>query len=311
MFNKKLMELSKKQQPLDFSQFFSSRVAIADDQGDFEPEECQPSSDPPIPRRRSPHYRPDDPSEPATPSPYTLGRVPYTFKWRNLDFNWDDLEDVDNTGAATRIMYFITHAPTDHMNPKEVLPDVHREINHTRQRMSELCPTMQIKKVYQSSYPPCKHTYEMFKRTGYFTNAQDEQRAVNFPPTPTNDEPYRYSPYIFPSNADEEEKKAIMRDHIRLTAGETTRLEAAFREFFKRMPAMSKRSCLDRKYNEVYFCPPNAVQYFFIRANQFPLTAWKRLHLDPCSISTFIVKPNGNVFVKGFGERSHFYHDGC
>lgn len=79
------------------------------------------------------------------------------------------------------------------------------------------------------------------------------------------------------------------------------RIEAAFRKYFHRAePDQEKDSY------EIIVCHANVIRYFAMRALQLPPEAWLRLSLKNGSYTWFVIKPDGDVFIRGLGESGHF-----
>lgn len=82
--------------------------------------------------------------------------------------------------------------------------------------------------------------------------------------------------------------------------GAAPRIEAAFKKHFHRADATQ----VGDSY-EVFVCHANVIRYFVCRALQLPPEAWLRMSLYHASITTFTIRPNGNVTLRTIGDAGH------
>lgn len=81
---------------------------------------------------------------------------------------------------------------------------------------------------------------------------------------------------------------------------EGARIESAFRKYIHRAePSQEKDSV------EIIVCHANVIRYFICRALQFPPEGWLRFSLGNCSITTVVIRPNGNVSIRSIGDVGH------
>lgn len=78
------------------------------------------------------------------------------------------------------------------------------------------------------------------------------------------------------------------------------RIEAAFKKYVHRAHASQKEDS-----HEVVVCHGNVIRYIVCRALQFDPEGWLRMSLANCSITHITIRPNGNVGLRGLGEKGH------
>lgn len=89
------------------------------------------------------------------------------------------------------------------------------------------------------------------------------------------------------------------------------RIEDAFRYyFFRANPSEDEfdESKPDHEF-EVIVCHGNIIRFFFCRALQLPPEAWLRLSIFNCSMTYFIIKPNGYVSCRMLGDIGHLGYE--
>lgn len=105
--------------------------------------------------------------------------------------------------------------------------------------------------------------------------------------------------------------------HSAVVYRDGSRLEAAFRRYFKRsLPRdetdldthddsfrIDDDECTDEY--DVVVCDANVVRYFFLRSLQLPPEAWLRLATSDCSITHITISQNGLVSAQSLGETAH------
>jgi len=78
------------------------------------------------------------------------------------------------------------------------------------------------------------------------------------------------------------------------------RIEAAFRKYIHRASPKQKDDSF-----EVIICHANVIRYFVCRTLQFPPEGWLRLSSGHTAVTWLVIRPNGNVSMKSFGDVGH------
>nr|CAD7412953.1 unnamed protein product [Timema poppensis] len=81
---------------------------------------------------------------------------------------------------------------------------------------------------------------------------------------------------------------------------EGPRIEAAFRKYFHRAYPNEEKDTYD-----LIVCHANVIRYFICRALQLPPEAWLRLSLPHGSITWIVIRPNGRVSLRCFGDTGY------
>eukprot|EP00116_Pleurobrachia_bachei_P012719 sb/3472981/ len=82
------------------------------------------------------------------------------------------------------------------------------------------------------------------------------------------------------------------------------RIEAAFKKYVHRAHPSQKEDS-----HEVIVCHGNVIRYIVCRALQFDPEGWLRMSLANCSVTHITIRPNGNVGLRGLGEKGHLTPD--
>eukprot|EP00656_Telonema_subtile_P036826 TRINITY_DN4088_c0_g1_i1.p1 TRINITY_DN4088_c0_g1~~TRINITY_DN4088_c0_g1_i1.p1 ORF type:complete len:283 (-),score=41.03 TRINITY_DN4088_c0_g1_i1:99-947(-) len=80
------------------------------------------------------------------------------------------------------------------------------------------------------------------------------------------------------------------------------RIEEAFQKYFERNTEEVDKK--DHKF-EIVVCHGNVIRYFVCRALQIPPEAWLRMSTFNCSLTYIVIRPNGNVSLRGLGDIGH------
>jgi len=83
-------------------------------------------------------------------------------------------------------------------------------------------------------------------------------------------------------------------------ARDGARIEAAFKKYFHRAKVAQEEDSY-----EVVVGHANVIRYFVVRALQFPPEAWLRLSLRHASLTWLVIRPDGRVHLRAFGEAGH------
>jgi len=79
-----------------------------------------------------------------------------------------------------------------------------------------------------------------------------------------------------------------------------SRIEAAFRKYMHRSHYSQETDS-----HEVIVCHSNVIRYIVCRALQNAPEGWLRMSLANGSITHIVIRPNGNVSLRGLGEKGH------
>lgn len=200
--------------------------------------------------------------------------------------NWDKMEGKVNKRMFKQLL-FITSGKLSEKQAESLKE--HLRTNYKENRTG-------VDKIYYSTYDSCRAMYHSIR--DIFTSSELEK--VTTAPMTNNDQPWRYSPFVYPDNVDESDREAIIRNEESKCSSTRNRNEAAFRSFFYRFSE-------NKKTTEVFICPSDLISYFLMRAHQFPAIAYKRFQLHPGSITDFEIDAKGRVKTKVVGERAHIF----
>lgn len=228
------------------------------------------------------------------------GRMHPTKLW---DDNWDfmkpdkeaiknlsDEEKVGMISSAVRHIYLVRHGQYEigETEPqKRILTELGRnQAEITGERIQDLLGE-KITHCYISTYPRAMETGHIILKH------LDKEIPVDY------SELVREGAPIAPIPAPEHWKPEPWEFHR-----DGARIEAAFRSFIHRAhPSQSEES------HDIVVCHGNVIRYFVCRALQNDPEGWLRLSLANCSITHLVVKPNGNVTLRGLGEKGHLPSD--
>lgn len=226
--------------------------------------------------------------------PAKIGRKP-----RLWDDNWDfmkpDVEAVKNLSddekegkisKAVRNIYLIRHGQyeMDAEPENKILTPLGREQAETLgERLKQFFADKKVTNCYISTYPRALETgHIILKHLDKDTPVDYSELVREGAPIQPVPESEHWTPEPWQFHQD------------------GARIEAGFRKFVHRAyPAQTEES------HELIVCHGNVTRYFVCRALQIEPEAWLRMSLANCSVTHLVIRPNGNVTLKGLGEKGH------